>query len=89
MGAIITDTLKRQFLDKLYNEVSMLDSHNYSVGIGHHDQWDSSDTVPDLVGAPKEELTANEIKAIRKAIRREVAKIFFDLYRKKGTWTAV
>jgi len=37
----------------------------------------------------KEELTANEIKAIRKAIRREVAKIFFDLYRKKGTWTAV
>lgn len=58
MGAIITDTLKRQFLDKLYNEVSMLDSHNYSVGIGHHEQWDSSDTVPDLVGAPKEELTA-------------------------------
>ena len=37
----------------------------------------------------KEELTANEIKAIRKAIRREVAKIFFDLFRKKGTWTAV
>ncbi len=58
MGAIITDTLKRQFLDRLYNEVSMLDSHNYSVGIGRHEQWDSSDTVPDLVGAPKEELTA-------------------------------
>jgi|TARA_R110000787_G_scaffold48848_2_gene117253 hypothetical protein len=36
-----------------------------------------------------EALTADEIKAIRKAIRKEVAKIFFDLYRKKGTWTAV
>jgi len=37
----------------------------------------------------KEELTADDVKAIRKAIRKEVAKIFFDLYRKKGTWTAV
>jgi len=36
-----------------------------------------------------EVLTADEIKAIRKAIRKEVARIFFDLYRKKGTWTAV
>ena len=37
----------------------------------------------------KEALTPDEVKAIRKAIRKEVARIFFDLYRKKGTWTAV
>ena len=37
----------------------------------------------------KEALAADELKAIRLAIRKEVAKIFFDLYRKKGTWTAV
>jgi hypothetical protein len=37
----------------------------------------------------KEALTPEEVKAIRKAIRIEVAKIFFDLYRKKGAWTAI
>tara|TARA_B100000780_G_C21083175_1_gene436282 strand:+ start:145 stop:279 length:135 start_codon:yes stop_codon:yes gene_type:complete len=36
-----------------------------------------------------EGLAADDMKAIRKAIRKEVARIFFDLYRKKGTWTAV
>lgn len=36
-----------------------------------------------------EALAADEMKAIRLAIRKEVARIFFDLYRKKGTWTAV
>jgi|TARA_R100000734_G_C3231334_1_gene39250 hypothetical protein len=35
-----------------------------------------------------EALTADEVKAIRKAIRREVARIFFDLYRKKGVWAS-
>ena len=29
------------------------------------------------------------MKAIRKMIRIEIARIFFDLYRKKGTWTQV
>ena len=36
----------------------------------------------------KEALNPDEVKAIRKAIRREVAKIFFDLYRKKGSWAS-
>ena len=36
----------------------------------------------------REALTPEEVKAIRKAIRREVARIFFDLYRKKGVWAS-
>jgi len=34
-----------------------------------------------------EELTADDISKIRSLIRKEVAKIFFDLYRKKSTWS--
>ena len=36
-----------------------------------------------------EELSKEDIKEIRKAIRIEIAKIFFDLYRKRGTWYGV
>jgi len=36
-----------------------------------------------------EELDKDDMKAIRKMIRIEIARIFFDLYRKKGTWTQV
>lgn len=34
-----------------------------------------------------ESLTPEDISIIRAVIRREVAKIFFDLYRKKSTWS--
>jgi ubiquitin len=34
-----------------------------------------------------EELTSEEVLKIRTLIRKEVAKIFFDLYRKKSTWS--
>ena len=34
-----------------------------------------------------EELTPDDISKIRSLIRKEVAKIFFDLYRKKSTWS--
>ena len=34
-----------------------------------------------------ENLTPEDISIIRAVIRREVAKIFFDLYRKKSTWS--
>ena len=34
-----------------------------------------------------EELTSDEALKLRTLIRKEVAKIFFDLYRKKSTWS--
>ena len=34
-----------------------------------------------------EELTSDDVLKIRSLIRKEVAKIFFDLYRKKSTWS--
>ena len=34
----------------------------------------------------KEELEVNDIQQIRKLIRHELARVFFDLYRKKKTW---
>ena len=37
----------------------------------------------------KEELSKDDLKDIRKAIRIEIARIFFDLYRKRGTWNQV
>jgi len=35
----------------------------------------------------KEVLSPDELAELRKLIRKEVAKIFFDLYRKKSTWS--
>ena len=34
-----------------------------------------------------ESLNPEDISIIRAVIRKEVAKIFFDLYRKKSTWS--
>jgi|TARA_R110002167_G_scaffold265368_2_gene472124 hypothetical protein len=34
-----------------------------------------------------EELTSDDVLKLRTLIRKEVAKIFFDLYRKKSTWS--
>jgi hypothetical protein len=34
-----------------------------------------------------EQLTDDDVSKIRSLIRKEVAKIFFDLYRKKSTWS--
>jgi len=34
-----------------------------------------------------EELTSDDVSKLRTLIRKEVAKIFFDLYRKKSTWS--
>jgi len=36
-----------------------------------------------------EEITKDDMKEIRRMIRIEVARIFFDLYRKKGVWAQV
>ena len=35
----------------------------------------------------KEDLSAEDIKALKALIRKEVSKIFFDLYRKRSTWS--
>ena len=35
----------------------------------------------------KEELSTEEYNRIRQIIRMEVARIFFDLYRKKSVWS--
>jgi|TARA_Y100000389_G_C17258142_1_gene411592 hypothetical protein len=37
----------------------------------------------------KEELSPDDMKKIRLAIRKEIARVFFDLYRKKGAWTSL
>tara|TARA_R100000458_G_C8263185_1_gene238503 strand:+ start:1081 stop:1215 length:135 start_codon:yes stop_codon:yes gene_type:complete len=34
-----------------------------------------------------EELSDNDLDKIRTLIRSEIAQIFFDLYRKKSTWS--
>jgi|TARA_B110000967_G_C18408220_1_gene327970 hypothetical protein len=35
----------------------------------------------------KEDLTPEDITALKVLIRKEVSKIFFDLYRKRSTWS--
>lgn len=35
----------------------------------------------------KEELSPEDIAKLRELIRSEVSKIFFDLYRKRSTWS--
>jgi len=33
-----------------------------------------------------EELSNDDIREIRKMIRMEIAEVFFDLFKKRGTW---
>ena len=49
MSAIITDQFKKQFMQKIFDEVSNL-SARYYVGIGKNDQWNSTETVPTRTG---------------------------------------
>ena len=35
----------------------------------------------------KEEISSEDINALKALIRKEVSKIFFDLYRKRSTWS--
>ena len=35
----------------------------------------------------KEELSPDDMKKIRLAIRKEIARVFFDLYRKRTVWS--
>ena len=52
MAAIITDPFKKQFMQKILDEVSNLDARYY-VGIGKNDEWNSTETVPTPIDTPK------------------------------------
>jgi hypothetical protein len=52
MSAIITDPFKKQFMQKILDEVTDLTARYY-VGIGKNDEWNSTETVPTPTDAPK------------------------------------
>ena len=52
MSAIITDPFKKQFMQKIFDEVSNLDARYY-VGIGKNDEWNATETVPTPTDTPK------------------------------------
>ena len=52
MSAIITDPFKKQFMQKILDEVSNL-SARYYIGIGKNDEWNSTETVPTPTDSPK------------------------------------
>ena len=52
MPAIITDSFKKQFMQKILDEASSL-SARYYVGIGKNDEWNSTETVPTPTDTPK------------------------------------
>ena len=52
MSAIITDPFKKQFMQKILDEVSNLTARYY-IGIGKNDEWNSTETVPTPTDTPK------------------------------------
>lgn len=46
MVALITDTLKKRIIQDIYDDVTDSAGGNYYIGIGHSQDWDSSDTAP-------------------------------------------
>ena len=52
MSAIITDPFKKQFMQKIFDEVTNLDARYY-IGIGKNDQWNATETVPTPIDSPK------------------------------------
>ena len=53
MAAIITDVLKKQMMQKVFDEATTSTEANYYIGIGKSTQWDSSETVPTPIDTPK------------------------------------
>lgn len=68
MVAIVTDTFKKQFATYLFDEVSSgTDSHEYYIGIGKADAYDSSDnTVTPLRHLAEEREARNNIQSVKK-----------------------
>jgi len=67
MASIITDTLKRELVNKLFADVK--DSNeNYYIGIGKSEAWDSADAAPTPVNTTREVRNARMgIQAIKTA----------------------
>ena len=52
MTAIITDPLKRQLTQTIFNEVTA-QTARYYIGIGRSEAWDSAETVPTPIDNPR------------------------------------
>jgi len=67
MAAIITDRLKRQFINHLFDDVNDSDN-NYYIGIGRSEPWDSSDDAPTPIKSLRDERNARlSMQAIKTA----------------------
>lgn len=67
MPAIITDKLKKQFVQDIYNEAQ--DSANfYYIGIGRSEDWDSADAAPTPVNRSRDEkLFRHSLQSVKSA----------------------
>lgn len=54
MVAIVTNSLKKQLLDTVYDDLTD-GTNTYYIGVGRSEQWDSSDTVPNPENSLKDE----------------------------------
>lgn len=67
MTAIITNKLKRQFVDQLFDDINS-GASKYYIGIGRSEDWDSSDTPPTPINSEREIRNARfGIQAIKSA----------------------
>ena len=65
MAAIITDPLKKQLVQTVFDEVTN-NTKRYYIGIGRSEQWDSSETVPTPTDTPR---TIRNLRAGLQSIR--------------------
>ena len=68
MVAIVTDSMKRKMAELLFDEaISTSDSHEYYLGIGKADTYDSSDATATPLRSLKEEREArNNLQSVKK-----------------------
>ena len=66
MPATITDTLRQQIARDFFERFEQ-QTHNYYVGIGRSQPWDSNETVPTPVNSPDEvSKLRNALQSIKK-----------------------
>jgi len=67
MAAIVTNRLKKQLLDTVYDEITNA-TDRYYVGVGRSEQWDSADTVVDPTNSLRSErnfrLSMQSVKSV-------------------------
>jgi len=61
MAAVITPTLKKYFIDQLFNDIAD-SSQRYYLAIGESQDWDSSDTPPTPKSHEREERNFRRIR---------------------------